>query len=93
MKQSSSKIYKFSVNLMCYIGDPSISPYNIITVKEYIRRTNNDLRGQSTQLFISFHKSYKPVSRFTISRWFKRVLEEAVIDISVFAAHSARSAE
>ena len=79
---------------MCYIGDPSICPYNIITVKEYIRRTNNDLRGQSTQLFISFHKSYNPVSRFTISRWFKKKsVRGSVIDISVFAAHSARSAE
>ena len=47
LKQSSSKRYKFSIDLPCYKDDLSICPY--ITLQEFISRTN-DLRGQSTQL-------------------------------------------
>ena len=48
-------------------------------------------RGCS-QLFRSLHKPFKPVSRDTISRWIKSVLELAGIDNAIFKAHSTRVA-
>ena len=57
----------------------------------YINKTKA-IRGNHSQLFISFHKPYKPVSRSTLSRWIKRVLEESGIDINLFTAHSTLSA-
>ena len=43
-------------------------------------------------LFISYVKPHKNVSRDTISRWCKNMLEEAGINTSIFKAHSTRSA-
>lgn len=88
LKQSSAKKYKFSLHLPRY-KDPAVCPYT--TLLEYIDKTKS-LRGKSLQLFVSFHKPHKPVSRSTISRWLKRVLFESGIDISVFSAHSTRAA-
>ena len=51
----------------------------------------NQEKNQS-QLFISYHPPYKQVSKETLSRWVRSVLAQAGIDISVFKAHSTRSA-
>lgn len=60
------------------------------TITEYIKRTN-DLRS-SQQLWVSFIKPHKPVTRCTISRWLKTILIQAGIDIEQFTAHSFRMA-
>ena len=60
-------------------------------LKVYIEHTKI-LRKNETQLFISFMKPYAAVSKDTISRWLKRVLEEAGVDVEVFKAHSTRAA-
>ena len=57
---------------------------------EYIRRTQA-LR-QGSELFISFTKPHKHISRDTLSRWIKTVLETAGLDLSQFSAHSTRAA-
>ena len=50
---------------------------------EYLKRTQGS-RGDEDKLFISFQKPHKAVSRDTISRWVKQVLEAAGIDTKVF---------
>ena len=50
------------------------------------------IRGGSTDLFVSFHNCYKPVSLSMISNWIERVLEESGIEISVISAHSTWAA-
>ena len=60
-------------------------------MKEYLRRTK-PLRGDSTKLFISFMKPHKHISRETLSRWIKTVMEAAGIDTRIFHPHSTRAA-
>ena len=57
----------------------------------YMERTKA-LRGDATQLFISFIKPHNPVTSSTIARWLKLGMESAGIDTSIFKAHSVRSA-
>lgn len=59
------------------------------TLLHYIERTK-DIR-KSQQLLISF-VSFRAVSTDTIARWLRTVLCSAGIDVSVFKAHSFRSA-
>ena len=60
-------------------------------VSHYVERTK-DLRSTSSkQLFISY-VTKKAVSRQTLSRWLRSVLDRAGIDISVYGAHSYRGA-
>ena len=64
----------------------------VITVlREYIRRTE-PLRHSETKLLISYQKPYKPVSRDTVSRWVRTVMQRAGINTSVYAPHSCRAA-
>ena len=58
---------------------------------EYIKRTE-PLRGSEKQLFISFIKPHKKVSKESISRWIKNVMQVAGIDTSIFKPHSTRAA-
>jgi hypothetical protein len=57
----------------------------------YLARTK-DLRGDNTQLLLSFIKPNAPVSKATIARWVKTVLQQAGIDASKYSAHSSRAA-
>ena len=63
----------------------------IFAIKEYLSRTE-DLRGDFTSLFITCMKSYKPVSRETISRWLQTELLLSGIDCDIFKTHSIRGA-
>ena len=63
----------------------------VVTLEEYIKRTS-DLRGTESKLLISYIKPYKPVSRDTITRWMREVMNQAGIDTSVYSSHSTRSA-
>ena len=55
----------------------------IKTLKQYLKGTDT-IRGDEQQLFISFVKLYKSVSRDTISRWAKIVLQRSRIDTVVY---------
>ena len=89
LKQSNKDRYKFSLRLIPNSDDENICVVN--TLKEYLNKTSS-IRGNESKLFISFVKPYKSVSRNTVSRWIKTVLNEAGIDTSVFKAHSTRAA-
>ena len=59
-------------------------------LKRYIELTQ-DLRS-SDKLFISYTKPHQVISRDTISRWCKTVMELRGIDIQKYSTHSTRSA-
>ena len=63
----------------------------IQVLKEYINRTRS-LRGESTQLLLSYCKPHKPVTSETIGKWLKVILSKSGIDVNLFGAHSTRSA-
>lgn len=63
----------------------------VVALLEYMKRTEG-LRGDENQLFISYCKPYKKVTRDTISRWVKSAMCSAGIDTKIFKAHSVRSA-
>jgi len=58
----------------------------------YIARTETVWKMQNTRLFLSYTKPYHPVSKSTLSRWVKHVMEKSGIDIKTFRPHSTRSA-
>ncbi|XP_046843157.1 uncharacterized protein LOC124437192 [Xenia sp. Carnegie-2017] len=61
-------------------------------LKEYIERTNELRSSNCKKLLISFIKPHQAVSRNTISRWCKTLLNAAGIDTKEFGSHSTRAA-
>ena len=72
-----------------YTENHAVCP--VLTQKEYLVRTKS-LRKDEMQLFISFQKPHKAISRDTISHWVKMGLSAAGIDTAVFTPHSTRAA-
>lgn len=72
-----------------YEEDKKICPLE--TLVEYLGRTKV-MRNDEQGLFISYIKPHHKVSRDTISRWAKSVLESSGIDTAMFTAHSTRAA-
>ena len=65
----------------------------VTTLEEYLTRRKFARAARScSQLLLSYVKPYGPVSRDTISRWVKFVLQSSVIDVNIFKPHSTRSA-
>ena len=60
-------------------------------LKKHLHRTEQLRKGHS-QLLLSYVSPFKSVSKDTISRWIKQVLEVAGIDIKKYLAHSRRAA-
>ena len=69
--------------------DERLCVYSVL--EEYVQRTNS-IRNNESQLFISFAKPHKKVSKDTIARWIKHVMSLSGIDTSVFKPHSTRAA-
>ena len=61
------------------------------TLEEYLCRTQH-LRNEEDRLFISYTKPHTKVSRATISRWIKQVMQLSGVDITKYKAHSVRPA-
>ena len=59
-------------------------------LKEYLHKTMQ-LRNGHFQLLLSYQRPHCPVSKDTISRWTKSVLESAGIDVNIYKGHSTRS--
>jgi site-specific recombinase XerD len=67
---------------------------NLCVVKTlccYLKETKV-LRGTETQLFVSYQKPHKKVTKSTLGKWIKTVLSNAGINIQIFKPHSTRSA-
>ena len=72
-----------------YDIEPRLCIYSHLS--EYLRRTA-PFRGEDKQLLLSFVRPHSPVSRDTISRWCRTVLDKSGIDISKYSCHSTRAA-
>lgn len=71
---------------------PSGKPLCVVTVLgEYIKRTAT-IGGNEKQLFISFIIPHKKVSKESISRWIKDVMQASGIDTSILKPLSTRFA-
>ena len=88
LKQSRAKNYKFVINLKPSDENRAVCP--VLTLRDYVDRTKSIRK--SSQLFISISKPHFSVSKSTLSRWIKTVMEEAGIDVSIFKTHSTRAA-
>ena len=67
---------------------------NLCPVKclaEYEKRTQS-WRSENSQLLLAIIAPHKPVTSSSIARWLKDILESSGVDISLFSAHSTRSA-
>ncbi|KAK6175967.1 hypothetical protein SNE40_014339 [Patella caerulea] len=62
-----------------------------VALKEYLKRTSS-IRGDVDKLFVSYVKPHREVSRETIARWIRVVLDRSGVDIRKFTAHSVRAA-
>ena len=49
-------------------------------------------RNGQLQLLLSFQRPFKSVSKDTISRWLRTILQDAGVDTNVFKSHSTRAA-
>ena len=58
---------------------------------QHIDRTSS-LQGEEQQLFGSYVQPHQGVSKDTISRWIKTVMQQAGLDTTVFKPHSTRAA-
>ena len=88
LKQSRPMNQVAPLVLKSYETDIKLCP--VYNLNLYLKCTAE--RRQSKQLFVSYVKPYKAVSRDTISRWCKDMLQEAGINTDTFTAHSSRSA-
>jgi hypothetical protein len=89
LKQNKHGRHIDPIELMEFKGDEKLCV--VEHLKEYLKRTQQ-LRGEHTKLFLSFIKPYHPVTKDSISRWVKSVLQQAGVDVTKYTAHSSRAA-
>ena len=64
----------------------------VTCLKQYVKLTE-PVRAVHDSLWLSYCKPLLPVSRDTVSRWIKKVLENVGINTKLFGAHSAHTHE
>ena len=69
---------------------PDFCLCSVTYTKHYITKTHS-LRS-NPRLLISYTKPHKPVTNSTVARWIRSTLQDAGIDVSIFSAHSSRTA-
>lgn len=90
LKHSKPNVANTVIKLMAYPVNRSLC---IVTVlREYLLRTSSLRKNQQGKLLISYQKPHKEISRDTLARWVKLVLQKSEIDVSVFKPHSTRAA-
>ena len=76
------------IEIRSFAPDSRLCP--VTYIKHYITITHS-LRSDS-RLLISYTKPHKSVTNSTVARWIRSTLQDAGIDVSVFSAHSSRTA-
>lgn len=90
LKQSRPGYVNPSARLLPYTPDKRLCVCDTMT--EYLSRTKKIRDPTEGQLFISYVKPFKAVSKATISRWIHEVMGLAGIDTDQFKPHSVRAA-
>ena len=89
LKQSRLGHHLAPMELMAY---PGYSKLCIVAMlREYLARTQ-DLRKDQDQLLLSYQKPHHPVTKDTLARWLRDILNKSGLDTELFGAHSTRSA-
>ena len=89
LKSTSPGKHLAPLDLMEFPEEPSLSV--TVHLREYLKRTSS-YRGENTQLFLSYIKPFKPVSKDTFSRWIKEILKAAGNNTDKYSPHSTRAA-
>ena len=89
VKQSAPGKAQTALVIPRFLYDQSLCVATVLD--KYIKRTEI-VQGNEKQLFISLIKPLKNVSKESISRWIKNVMQVAGIDTSIFKPHSTRVA-
>ena len=75
-----------------FLSFPSnLALFPVSALQAYEKRTES-IRGQETRLLLATIKPYKPISSSSVAHWLKSMLEQSGIDVTIFNAHSVRSA-
>ena len=72
-----------------FADDKRLCVYSVL--EEHVQRTHS-IRNNEPQLFTSFAKPHKKVSKDTIARWIKHEMSLSGIDTSVFRPRNTRAA-
>lgn len=91
LKHSKKGKHQAPLEFKSFPQDPSLCIVTVVS--EYLKRTQKLRKnGTVSKFLLSFQKPHNPISKDTISRWIKTILEMADIDITKFTAHSTRAA-
>ena len=88
LKQSRPGFKLSPIHMKAYPPDRRLCIYFVL--KEYLSRTKHLRKCNS--LLISYVKPHETVSKDSIARWIKTIMQRAGIDVLKFSAHSVRSA-
>lgn len=88
LKQTRPGHHLQELHIKAYAPDRRLCIVTVI--QEYLKRTKTLRRND--YLFISFVPPHKHVTKSTIGRWIKLVLEKAGVDTTIFTPHSTRAA-
>lgn len=89
LKQTKPGKHLAPIKVIAYPDDKRICVVDYL--KEYLTRTK-PFRKEVTQLLISYAKPFKPVTKDTIARWVRDVLEQSGIDVKKYSPHSSKAA-
>ena len=77
-----------AIEIRSFAPDSRLCP--VTYIKHYSTKTHS--LPSNPRLLISYTKPHKPVTNSTVARWIRSTLQDAGIDISIFLAHSSRTA-
>ncbi len=89
LKHTKPGSHQKPIVISAYPTDKRLCIVSVLRI--YLEKTKS-VRGNETQLLLSYRKPYKRVSRDTVSRWLKWVMNNAGIDTGKFSSHSTRAA-
>ncbi|MPC93505.1 hypothetical protein E2C01_088635 [Portunus trituberculatus] len=93
IKQCRPQFNVCVIKFQTYPKDASLCVYG--TLRQYLARTQELRQGmgqESYSLFLSFIKPHKAVTRDTIARWLRKMLDRSGVDTTTFTAGSVREA-
>ena len=76
------------IEIRTFAADSRLCP---VTYIKHCITKKHSLRS-NPRLLISYTKLHKPVTNSTVARWIRSMLQDAGIDVSIFSAHSSRTA-
>ena len=89
LRQSRRGHHLAPIELMAYPGNSKLCI--VAVLQECLARTQ-DLRKDQDQLLLSYQKPHHPVTKDTLARWLRDILNKSEVDTELFSAHSIRSA-